>query len=120
MRLATERKAVRDEDGAIAQLGVQSPDVGTLRSISDGNLKTLSDHQIFAQTIVNFRSIAEHQRRYVIRWLKEQLTGRPERSQLISDLKRWCYEHRIVIPPDRTLRQFIVQAVHLPRPVRSR
>jgi hypothetical protein len=94
------------------QLGVQSPDVGTLRSIYDGNLKTLSDHQIFAQTIINFRSIAEHQRRYVIRWLKEQLTGRPERSQLMSDLKRWFYEHRIVIPPDRMLRQLVVQAVH--------
>jgi TnpA family transposase len=94
------------------QLGVPSPDVGTLRSIYDGNLKTLSDHQTFAQTIVNFRSIAEHQRRYVIRWLKEQLTGRPERGQLMSDLKRWFYEHRIVIPPDRMLRTFIVQAVH--------
>ncbi|AUT66534.1 Tn3 family transposase [Paraburkholderia terrae] len=94
------------------QLGVQSPDVGTLRSIYDGNLKTLSDHQKFAQTVVNFRSIAEHQRRYVIRWLKEQLTGRPERGQLMSELKRWFYEHRIVIPPDRMLRQFIVQAVH--------
>lgn len=94
------------------QLDVQPPDVGTLRSIYDGNFKTLSDHQGFARTIVNFRSIAEHQRRYVIRWLKEQLTGRPERGQLMSDLKRWFYEHRIVIPPDRRLRQFVVQAVH--------
>ncbi len=94
------------------QLDVQPPDVGTLRSIYDGNFKTLSDHQGFAKTIVNFRSIAEHQRRYVIRWLKEQLTGRPERGQLTSDLKRWFYEHRIVIPPDRQLRQFVVQAVH--------
>ncbi|WP_176072339.1 Tn3 family transposase [Paraburkholderia mimosarum] len=94
------------------QLDVQPPDVGTLRSIYDGNFKTLSDHQGFAKTIVNFRSIAEHQRRYVIRWLKEQLTGRPERGQLMSDLKRWLYEHRLVIPPDRSLRQFVVQAVH--------
>ncbi|MBB3262128.1 hypothetical protein F4827_007008 [Paraburkholderia bannensis] len=62
--------------------------------------------------MANFRSIAERQRRYVIRWLKEQLTGRPERGQLMSDLKRWFYEHRIVIPPDRRLRQFVIQAVH--------
>jgi len=32
------------------QLGVQSLDVGTLRSIYDANLKMLSGHQIFAQT----------------------------------------------------------------------
>lgn len=94
------------------QLDVQTPDVGTLRSIYDGNFKTLSDHQGFAKTIINFRTIAEHQRRYVIRWLKEQLTGRPERGHLMSDLKRWFYEHRIVIPPDRSLRRFVVQAVH--------
>ncbi|WP_137910022.1 MULTISPECIES: Tn3 family transposase [unclassified Burkholderia] len=93
------------------QLKIQPPDIGTLRSLYDGNLKTLSDHQRFAQSVINFRSIAEHQRRYVIRWLKEQLTGRPERGQIPNDLKRWFYEHRIVIPPDRMLRQFIVQAV---------
>jgi hypothetical protein len=94
------------------QLGVLPPEVGTLRSLYDGNFKTLSDHQSFARTVINFRVLAEHQRRYVIRWLKEQLTGRPERGQLMNDLKRWFYEHRIVIPPDRTLRQFVVQAVH--------
>lgn len=38
------------------QLDVQPPDVGTLRSIYDGNFKTLSDHQGFAKAIVNFRS----------------------------------------------------------------
>ncbi|MBR8194296.1 DUF4158 domain-containing protein, partial [Burkholderia vietnamiensis] len=93
------------------QLNVKPPDLGTLRSLYDGNLKTLSDHQRFARDAINFRAIAEHQRRYVIRWLKEQLTGRPERGQLTNDLKRWFYEHRIVIPPERMLRQFVVQAV---------
>ncbi|SAL05804.1 transposase Tn3 [Caballeronia calidae] len=93
------------------QLHVQPPDLGTLRSIYDGRFDTLSDHQRFAQIIANFRVISEHQRRYVIRWLKEQLTGRPERGQLGNDLKQWFYEHRIVIPNERTIRQFIVQAV---------
>ncbi|WP_162071090.1 Tn3 family transposase [Burkholderia sp. THE68] len=93
------------------QLHVQPPDLGTLRSIYDGRFDTLSDHQRFAQIIANFRTISEHQRRYVIRWLKEQLTGRPERGQLGNDLKQWFYEHRIVIPNERTIRQFIVQAV---------
>ncbi|CAE6965459.1 Tn3 family transposase [Paraburkholderia domus] len=93
------------------QLKVQPPDVGTLRSIYDGRFDTLTDHHRFAQGVVNFRPIAEHQRRYVIYWIKDQLTGRPESGQLMNELKRWFYEHHIVIPPDRTMRQFIVQAV---------
>lgn len=82
------------------QFEVQPPDVETLRPIYDGNFKTLSDHQGFSKAIVNLWSVAEHQRRYVIRWLKEQLTSGPERGKLVSDLKRWLYERRIVIPPD--------------------
>jgi hypothetical protein len=47
--------------------------------------------------------MAEHQRRYVVRWLNERLTGRPERGDLLYELKRWLYEHRILIGHDRLL-----------------
>ncbi len=54
--------------------------------------------------------MAEHQRRYVVRWLKERLTGRPDRGDLLYELKRWLYEHRILIVHDRLLSRFIVRA----------
>jgi hypothetical protein len=54
--------------------------------------------------------MAEHQRRYVVRWLKERLTGRPERDDLLYELKRWLYEHHILIVHDRLLKRLIVKA----------
>nr|WP_269502697.1 hypothetical protein [Burkholderia sp. IMCC1007] len=55
--------------------------------------------------------MAEHQRRYVVRWLKERLSGRQDRSTALFDLKQWLYEHRVLIVHDRALQQLIVQAV---------
>jgi hypothetical protein len=54
--------------------------------------------------------MAEHQRRFVVRWLKERLAGRPNRADLMQELKRWLYEHRILIPQDRTLTPLLLQA----------
>ena len=93
------------------QLGVDPPELGTLRSLYDGRTDTLVDHQMLAYQVLGFRPMAEHQRRYVVRWLKERLSGRPERGQLLHELKRWLYEHRILIAHDRLLKRLIVQAV---------
>ena len=30
---------------------------------------------------------------------------------MLHELKRWLYEHRILLPRDRTLRELIVQAI---------
>jgi hypothetical protein len=43
-----------------------------------------------------------------VRWLKERLTGRPERDDLLYELKRWLYEHHILIVHDRLLKRLIV------------
>ncbi|KVE40067.1 transposase [Burkholderia sp. BDU5] len=93
------------------QLGITPPDIGTLRSLYDGRADTLVDHQVLAYQALGFRPMAEHQRRYVVRWLKERLSGRQDRSSALFDLKCWLYEHRVLIVQDRTLRQLIVQAV---------
>jgi hypothetical protein len=55
--------------------------------------------------------MAEHRRRYVLRWLKERLHGRPARGDLLHELKQWPYDHRIFISHDRLLKRLIVQAV---------
>ena len=93
------------------QLGIDPPELGTLRSLYDGRTDTLVDHQMLAYQVLGFGPMAEHQRRYVVRWLKERLSGRPERGQLLHELKRWLYEHRILIAHDRLLKRLIVQAV---------
>lgn len=93
------------------QLGVEPPDLGTLRALYDDRTDTLADHQKLAYEALGFRPMAEHQRRYVVRWLKERLSGRQDRSTALYDLKQWLYEHRILIVQDRVLRTLIIQAV---------
>ncbi len=94
-----------------AQVGVTPPDMGTLNALYDGRTDTLSNHQMLAYQALGFSPMAEHQRRYVTRWLKERLTGQPSRTALFHELKRWLYEHRILIPHDRALKRLISQAV---------
>ncbi|UBM07889.1 Tn3 family transposase [Cupriavidus metallidurans] len=94
-----------------AQLGIIPPDMGTLGALYDGRTDTLVDHQMLAYQALGFSPMAEHQRRYVMRWLKERLAGQPSRSDLLHELKRWLYEHRILIPHDRALKRLISQAV---------
>ena len=93
-----------------AQLAVDPPDLGTLRTMYETRARTLIDHQVLAYQALGFRPMAEHQRRYVARWLKERLTGRPGRGDLLYELKRWLYEHRILVVHDRLLRRFIIRA----------
>jgi TnpA family transposase len=93
-----------------AQLAVDPPDLGTLRTLYETRARTLIDHQVLAYQALGFRPMAEHHRRYVVRWLKEHLTGRPERGELLYELKRWLYEHHILIAHDRLLKRLIVQA----------
>ena len=94
-----------------AQIGVPPPDMGTLTALYDGRTDTLVDHQMLAYQALGFSPIVEHQRRYVTRWLKERLAGQPSRIELLHELKRWLYEHRILISHDRALKRLIGQAV---------
>ena len=79
-------------------------------SLYETRERTLFDHQVLAYRALGFVPMAEHQRRYVVRWLKERLSGRPNRADLMQELKRWLYEHRILIQQDRALKPLLVQA----------
>lgn len=96
-----------------AQLGITPPDMGTLSALYDRRTDTLVDHQMLAYQALGFSPMAEHQRRYVTRWLKERLAGQPSRSDMLHELKRWLYEHRVLIPHDRALKRLISQAVEV-------
>ncbi|CAB3807830.1 Tn3 family transposase ISBusp1 [Paraburkholderia ultramafica] len=93
------------------QLGIESPDLGTMTALYDGHTDTLFEHQVCAYQARGFGPMTEHQRRYVMRWLKSALSGRQDRNGLLHELKRWLYEHRILLPRDRTLRELIVQVI---------
>ncbi|MFJ3319037.1 Tn3 family transposase [Herbaspirillum huttiense] len=93
------------------QLEIAPPDIGTLRSLYDTRPRTLVDHQQLAYQTLGFGSMTEHQRRYLVRWLKETLVGRPDTSTLLMQVKCWLYEHRILIAHDRLLKRVIAEAI---------
>ncbi|WP_341315095.1 DUF4158 domain-containing protein [Paraburkholderia sp. IMGN_8] len=90
------------------QLGLEPPDLGTMYALYDGHTDTLIEHQSCAYRALGFGPMTEHQRRYVVRWLKTVIMGRQDRTSLLQDLKRWLYEHRILLQRDRALRQLVV------------
>jgi TnpA family transposase len=93
------------------RLNVPSLDIGTLRSLYETRPRTLVDHQQLAYQCLGFGVMTEHQRRYLVRWLKEMLNGRPNSTMLLNQVKTWLYEHRILIAGDRFLRTLIAEAV---------
>ncbi|HEY0847457.1 MAG TPA: Tn3 family transposase [Noviherbaspirillum sp.] len=93
------------------QLGIAPPEIGTLRSLYDTRPRTLIDHQQLAYRALGFAAMTEHQRRYLVRWLKETLVGRPDTSTLLVQVKCWLYEHRILIAHDRLLKRVITEAI---------
>lgn len=78
------------------QIGVAPPELAALRSFYTTRPQTLYDHQQLACDTIGFRKLSEHQRRYVVRWLRETFAGRTETTSLLTDLKRWFYDHRIL------------------------
>lgn len=93
------------------QIGVEEvPEIATLRSLYAERPRTLADHQELAYKELGFHQMTEHQRRYVVRWLRETLTGRASASGLLPELKRWFYDHRILLIADRELKRFIIRA----------
>ncbi|MFX6201523.1 DUF4158 domain-containing protein, partial [Acinetobacter baumannii] len=93
------------------QLSIAPPEIGTLRSLYETRPRTLIDHQQLAQQALGFSSMTEHQRRYLVRWLKETLVGRPDPSTLLMQVKGWLYEHQILMPHDRQLKRVIAEAI---------
>ena len=93
------------------QLGIEPPEMGTLRSLYIDRMRTLSEHQQLAYRTLGFQQMTEHQRRYVVRWLRETLNGRSDHTSLLPETKRWFYDHRILQIAPRELKSLIAAAL---------
>lgn len=92
------------------QLGIDPPEMGTLRSLYIDRMRTLSEHQQLAYRALGFQRMTEHQRRHVVRWLRETLNGRSDNTSLLPEIKRWFYDHRILQIAPRELKSLIATA----------
>ena len=92
------------------QIGATPLELASLRSLYTTRVQTLYDHQQIACDVLGFKHLSEHQRRYVVRWLREALAGGSEHGSLLPDLKRWFYEHGVLLVADRELKRLITGA----------
>jgi TnpA family transposase len=89
-----------------AQFNVAAPDLASLRALyRRGN--TLFEQQQLACQALGFGWMNEHQRRYLVSMLREELERTIDRDRLLLFARRWLYEHQLIIVHDRMLRKMI-------------
>jgi hypothetical protein len=76
------------------ELGIASPDVASLRTLY-GREKTLFEHQQVACTVLGFRWMTEHQRRSLVRELRDEVARCADRDQLLVRARQWLYKETI-------------------------
>lgn len=77
------------------ELGIATPDVASLRTMY-GREKTLLDHQQLACTVLGFRWMNEHQRRSLVRELRDEVARCADRDQLLVRACQWLYKNKLV------------------------
>ena len=93
-----------------AQVNVTAPDLASLRALYHRG-RTLYDHQLCACDLLGFRWMTEHQRRYLVSVLREELKHTIDRDRLLLFTRRWLYERQLIIVHDRMLRRMIAASV---------
>ena len=83
-------------------LGIETPDLASLR--------TLFDHQQQACEALGFAWMTEHQRRALVRILRDEVAHSADRERLLLHARHWLYEHRLIIVHDRAIRGLVAAA----------
>jgi len=92
------------------ELGIDAPELASLRAMY-GRDRTLFDHQQVACESLQFRWMSEHQRRALVRELRDEVARCADREQLLVRARQWLYEHRLLIVHDRAIRTLIGAAL---------
>ncbi|WP_371436359.1 Tn3 family transposase [Polaromonas sp.] len=92
------------------ELGIASPEVASLRAMYARG-RTLFDHQQVACTVLGFRWMSEHQRRSLVRELRDEVARCADRDQLLVRSRQWLYRNQLVILHERAIRTLIAAAL---------
>ena len=90
-------------------LGVQAPEVASLRGMYKRG-RTLYDHHQVACEVLGFAWMSEGQRRALVRALSDELHRCIDRERLLVFARHWLYERRLIVAHERTLRSTIAAA----------
>nr|AJS10276.1 TnpA [Proteus mirabilis] len=72
---------------------------------------TLFDHQQLACDVLGFHWMTEHQRRALVRTLRDEVARCADRDQLLVFARRWLYQSKILILRDRDIRVLVTAAL---------
>ncbi|MDN8056795.1 Tn3-like element IS1071 family transposase [Burkholderia multivorans] len=92
------------------ELGIAAPEVASLRAMYERGL-TLFDHQQVACTVLGFQWMSEHQRRSLVRELRDEVARCADRDQLLVRARQWLYKNKLVIVHERAIRTLIAAAL---------
>ncbi len=92
------------------ELGIDAPEIASLRAMYSRD-RTLFDHQQVACTTLGFRWMSKHQRRALVRELRNEVSRCADREQLLVRARQWLYEHRLLIVHNRAIRSLIATAL---------
>ena len=91
-------------------LGIETPDLASLRALYARD-RTLFDHQQQACEVLGFAWMTEHQRRALVRILRDEVAHSADRERLLLRARHWLYEHRLIIVHDRAIRALVAAAL---------
>ena len=91
-------------------LNLDTPDIASLRSLYRRE-KTLFEHQQLACEILGFARMSEHQRRALVRFLRQESEWEFDRDRLLNRTRQWLYENQLLIEHERSLRSLIDKAI---------
>jgi Domain of unknown function (DUF4158) len=90
-------------------LEIATPDVASLRALYTRG-RTLFDHQQQACEVLGFAWMSEHQRRALVRILRDAVAHTADRERLLR-ARHWLYEHRLIIVHERAIRTLVAAAL---------
>jgi TnpA family transposase len=91
-------------------LDLEAPDLASLRALYARG-RTLFDHQQQACEVLGFAWMTEHQRRALVRILRDEVAHSADRERLLLHARHWLYEHRLLIVHDRVIRGLVAAAL---------
>lgn len=93
------------------ELDITTPDLSSLRALYARD-RTLFDPQQQACEALGFAWMTEHQRRALVRILRDEVIHRADRERLLLHARHWLYEHRLLIVHDRVIRGLVAAALN--------
>ena len=92
------------------ELGVGNPEIASLKAMYRRG-RTLLEHQRMACDCLGVGRMREHQRRALVRSLRDEVQRSGDSDQLLVFARTWLYQQKLLIPHARALRAVVAAAL---------